>query len=181
MRGALGGNYEEKRKLIFTQKLKDYKRVAGPIIDGVWPVEEYRGNDDFNNNYINLKYPLEYTGSLFLGSDLIEEFADDIVFPGAWKYRELLELKFRKGLLTGSIDLSEKVVDIQVIASKQQATSQLFFSKLVAAKKSGREDWVEEIKEKHRVLARNPPPGEDYDAQIRALEREIFACNEDEK
>ncbi|MBL4761985.1 MAG: hypothetical protein JKY93_04715 [Gammaproteobacteria bacterium] len=160
---------------------KDYKRVAGPVIDGVWPVEVYRGNDDFNNHYINLQYPLEYTGSLFLGSDLIEEFADDIIFPDAWYYRELLELKFHRGRLTETVDFSAKVADIQVIALQQQTARQLFFNELIAAKKSGREELVEEIKKKRGILVSNPPPGEDYDAQISALVSEIFACNEDEK
>jgi hypothetical protein len=153
---------------------KDYHRVEGPIIDGVRPIEKTNEHPWFNNNYLHLHYPLSYNGGLLLGDDFMEEFYEHMGFQDAWKYRELLELKFTDGWLTEMIDHSPTVAEIQAIASIQQQELNEMYAQLREAKQSGQEDLFEQIRDQIKARRANPPQGKDYDEQIREQVRKAF-------
>ena len=154
---------------------KDYERVEGPVIGGVRPVESIDRYDDFNNNYQQLQYSLDYTGRMLLGKGFIEEFYDELTPQNYWAYEELLELKFSNGLLGEVVEHTEKLTEIRALAAKQNAVIERLFEELNAALKAGKKDLRDEIKERYRARMKCPPPGEDYEAQIKLLVKKSFA------
>lgn len=147
----------------------DYERIEGPTIDGVRPVDTIPDRERFNNNYLNLHYPLDYSGGLLIAAGLVEEFFDDMGFQDPWKYRELHELKFPDGRLTATIDHGSTVAEIQVIASIQNRQRDKVYARMREAKLSGQEALFEQIRDEHKANMANPAADENYDAQI--LER----------
>lgn len=87
--------------------------TRGPVIHGVKPVGKKEFLDLFNNHYIGLKYPLDYTGGLLLGEEFIQELYVHMGFQPAWKYRKVIELIFARGILKAEYDRSEQMAKIR--------------------------------------------------------------------
>jgi hypothetical protein len=92
---------------------KDYAPIVGPTIKGVKPKGPGEGNDWFNNHYLDLCYPLKYTGRLLLGSGFISQLYVHMGTQLSWKYEEVHELVFKEGVMVEAFDRSEKMVAIR--------------------------------------------------------------------
>ena len=92
---------------------KDYAPKTGPSIKGVKPQGSRAENDWFNNHYLDLGYPLNYTGRLLLGADFIREQYVHMGPQLPWKYEEVHELVFNEGALVEAYDRSEQMVAIR--------------------------------------------------------------------
>lgn len=153
----------------------DYERVEGPVIGGVRPVEKIGQYNDFNNNYQQLQFSLDYTGRMLLGKGFIEEFYEELTPQNYWVYEELLELKFSDGLLGEVVDHTEKLTEIRELAAKGNAAIKRLFEELNAAIKAGKKGLRDEIRERYIAWTKCPPAGEDYEAQIKVLVKKSFA------
>ncbi len=101
---------------------EDYKRQAGPPINGVSPTGPHGEHDWFNNNYIGLDYHLEYTGGLLLADGFIDDLYVHMGFHPAWKYMTVIELIFANGILQADFDRSERMAEIRqkIIESRDE-------------------------------------------------------------
>ena len=92
---------------------KDYAPKKGPSIKGVKPKGQGEGRDWFNNHYLDLGYPLKYTGKLLLGVDFIPALYVHMGTQLSWKYEEVHELVFKEGVLVEAYDRSEQMVALR--------------------------------------------------------------------
>jgi hypothetical protein len=92
---------------------REFKRLAGPAINGVSPIELSGKMKLFNNRYERLDYHLEYTGGLLLADGFIRELYVHMGFHPAWKYERVLELIFEGGVLKHEHDRSAAMADIR--------------------------------------------------------------------
>lgn len=90
-----------------------YVEVIGPEINGVKPVGKRSEHDFFNNHYINLRYHIVYTGGILIADQFIDELNSRMGFQKAWKYKEVVELIFKKGILRKEIDRSKHFAEIR--------------------------------------------------------------------
>ena len=65
------------------------------------------GDDRFNSSYRNIHMPIQYCGGLLIATGFNEELNAHKGFHPAWKYDEVHELRFDRGRLTASTDVSE--------------------------------------------------------------------------
>ena len=63
-----------------------FVRKEGPTIHGVPPTGPVEQRDLFNNHYVDLDYPLDYTGGLLLARGFLHELYVHMGFHPAWKY-----------------------------------------------------------------------------------------------
>ena len=91
---------------------KGYGRKRGPKINGIKPVSRERQHR-FNNCYMGLNYPLEYTGGLLLAYGFIREFYVHMGFQKPWTYERVLELIFEEGMLSRELDLSGRMAEVR--------------------------------------------------------------------
>ena len=91
----------------------EFKRQEGPIINNISPIGPNSRYDFFNNYYEGLNHQLAYSGGLLLGGDFLREFYVHMGFHPAWKYRQVIELVFDKGILVRQFNRSEKMADIR--------------------------------------------------------------------
>jgi hypothetical protein len=92
---------------------KDYAPRTGPIINGVKPKGPSADRDWFNNHYLDLGYPLKYTGRLLLGTGFIQALYVHMGDQLPWKYENVHELVFKDGLLIEAYDRSDQMVAIR--------------------------------------------------------------------
>lgn len=92
---------------------KDYAPAVGPSINGVQPKGPSAEHAWFNNHYLDLGYPLKYTGRLLLGAGFIRELYVHMGAQLPWKYEEVHELVFREGVLVEAYDRSKPMVAIR--------------------------------------------------------------------
>jgi len=92
---------------------KDYAPKKGPSIKGVKPMGRSGENDWFNNHYLGLAYPLDYTGSLLLGDGFIQGLYVHMGVQSSWKFNKVLELDFQEGVLIEEHDRSEQMAEIR--------------------------------------------------------------------
>ena len=85
-----------------------HRRIAGPPIDGVSPVEPKDGYL-LNNLYEGLARRLAYTGGMLLARDFIQERYVHMGFQSPWSYATVLELLFEDGALVAEHDRSERM------------------------------------------------------------------------
>jgi len=89
---------------------KGYRRLEGPRINDVAPVD---GQGGFNNHYVGMDYPLDYTGGLLLARGFVRELYVHMGFHPAWKYTDVVELVFEDGVLQRRFDRSERMAQIR--------------------------------------------------------------------
>jgi hypothetical protein len=92
---------------------KNYSPKNGPSINGVKPKGQGEGNDWFNNHYLDLGYPLKYTGKLLVGANFIHALYVHMGTQLSWKYEEVHELVFKEGVLVEAYDRSEQMVALR--------------------------------------------------------------------
>ena len=92
---------------------KDYAPKIGPNIKGVKPNGPGKEHDWFNNHYLDLGYPLKYTGRLLLGAGFISELYVHMGTQLSWKYEKVHELVFKDGLLLVAFDRTDQMVEIR--------------------------------------------------------------------
>jgi len=97
------------------------QETKAPTINGILPEPPASRFKLFNNVYNNLNVRLYYTGGLLLGHDFISELYVHMGFHPAWKYKEVFELFFENGRLTGEFDRSEKAVEIRHAAQESSS------------------------------------------------------------
>lgn len=99
-----------------------WEPVIGPPINGINPTHPY-GNpgfpsifterlDMFNNHYRGLKYQISSSGGLLIADEFLGPYSH-IGFQSAWKYKRVIELIFREGVLCDKFDRSEKMKEIR--------------------------------------------------------------------
>jgi hypothetical protein len=88
-------------------------RKEGPRIHGVLPTGPTEERDLFNNHYVDLNYPLDYTGGLLLARGFLRELYVHMGFHPAWKYEEVVELIFDKGVLQDEYNRSQRIARIR--------------------------------------------------------------------
>jgi hypothetical protein len=93
----------------------EYIRQVGPVINGVKPRAKGKGFDIFNNYYLGVNLPLEYTGGLLLADGFIQKLYVHMGFHPAWKYKKVYELIFENGLLIAEYDRSAKMAEIRAL------------------------------------------------------------------
>lgn len=103
-----------------TEGKAGYDRVEGPVINGVVPTPPKRGLSFFNNDYVGLKYHLEYSGGLLLAEGFIESLYVHMGFHPAWKYKTVIELVFEAGVLKQEYDRSERMAEIREIVNSSR-------------------------------------------------------------
>jgi hypothetical protein len=86
-----------------------YVRKEGPPINGMLPTGPTERRDLFNNHYVDVNYPLDYTGGLLLARGFLDELYVHMGFHPAWKYEEVVELVFEKGALQDEYNRSQRV------------------------------------------------------------------------
>jgi hypothetical protein len=89
---------------------KGYRRQEGPPINGVSPTD---GHGGFNNHYVGINVHLDYTGGLLLARGFLHELYVHMGFYPAWKYTDVVELVFEKGVLQRQFDRSERMAEIR--------------------------------------------------------------------
>ena len=92
---------------------KDRAPTAGPSIKGVKPKGPSAEHDWFNNHYLDLCYPLKYTGRLLLGAGFISELYVHMGAQLPWKYEEVHELVFQEGVLVEAHDRSKPMIAVR--------------------------------------------------------------------
>ena len=90
-----------------------YTRQEGPPIKGVLPTGPVEESDWFNNHYVGIRYPLDYTGGLLLADGFIRDLYVHMDFHPAWKYKKVIELTFENGILQREFDRSERMAEIR--------------------------------------------------------------------
>ena len=90
------------------------RKVQAPAVGGTAP-EDISGQQRsvFEYRYENMHLPVPFTGGLMLATDFIDELYVHMGFQSVWKYREVRELVFEEGRLTGSSDVSEKMAELR--------------------------------------------------------------------
>ncbi len=68
----------------------------------------------FDTVYRNCTDPVPFTGGILLADGFIQELYTHMGFHPAWKYREVHELIFDKGILTEAHDRSAKMAEHRV-------------------------------------------------------------------
>jgi hypothetical protein len=85
--------------------------LRGPELNSVKPIapDPEEKHWFFNNNYQNVDLMLDYSGGMLIGNDFIEELYVHMGFHPAWKYKEVFELDFEKGILLSAVDKSHEM------------------------------------------------------------------------
>jgi hypothetical protein len=76
----------------------------GPLVDGRAATKRI----GIESWYEELGLPLPFSGSLTLGRDFIQELYVHMGFHPAWKFRSVVELRFRDGVLDSADDVSDR-------------------------------------------------------------------------
>lgn len=100
---------------------KDYSPKTGRSINGVEPKGPGEDHDWFNNHYLDLGYPLHYTGKLLLGAGFIPALYVHMGTQLSWKYEEVHELVFKEGVLVKANDRSEQMVALRERNMRREA------------------------------------------------------------
>lgn len=90
-----------------------YVREEGPPINGISPTGPSGEHDWFNNHYVGICCPLDYTGGLLLAEGFISDLYVHMGFHPAWKYTKVIELIFRNGVLRSEFDRSGRMAEIR--------------------------------------------------------------------
>jgi hypothetical protein len=96
------------------------KGGEGPAINGVRPKGRQTRHDMFNNHYQGLAYRLDYTGGLLIAKGFIRELYVHMGFHPAWKYEDVVELVFDRGLLTDEYNRSEEMTEVRRMIMKSR-------------------------------------------------------------
>ena len=103
-------SYEIAEDTLFLRRLEircqedDY-----PPFDGVLPVREGRGRAV----YENLRHRMDYTGSILLGADFLDDYYVHMGIQRAWAYQRVHELVFEHGRLVRTADHCQAVEAIR--------------------------------------------------------------------
>jgi hypothetical protein len=103
----------------------DLERQAGPVIRDVTPTEttEEEG-DGFNNHYMGLGCPLNYSGGLLLGEGFLPRMRVYGEFYPAGMYERVVELVFANGTIVQELDHSSAMDDLRErLVDKDQGLS----------------------------------------------------------
>jgi hypothetical protein len=92
--------------------------VVGPVINDVRPFTPDH-DDEFNNHYKGLRYPLAYSGGVLLGKDPAPGVCSDMGFCPEWGYQTLIELVFDAGVLVKEFDRSEQMAAVRPLRMAQ--------------------------------------------------------------
>jgi hypothetical protein len=95
------------------EKEGHFVRKEGPPINRVLPIGPMQARDLFNNHYVGINHPLDYTGGLLLARGFFRELYVHMGFHPAWKYDEVVELIFGKGMLQDEYDRSKRIARIR--------------------------------------------------------------------
>lgn len=80
---------------------------GGPQLDGVSPTPDDAGSDD--QVFERLHLPIRFSGGLLAADAFILDLYEHMGFHPVWKYRRVLELVVRDGLVEGVRDVSDQV------------------------------------------------------------------------
>lgn len=103
-----------------TNPVREPQPRVGPAINGVQPTGPRNPKEVFDNHYVGLAYPLEYSGGLLLADGFIQELYVHMGFHPAWKYEMVVELVFEQGVLKEELDRSEKMAEIRKLMRESQ-------------------------------------------------------------
>lgn len=93
---------------LFTEEGNDpWGILTGNPLNGIDPVIDGK-NSLFNNLYPDVNLLIDYTGSLTISSDFIQEHYEHMGFAPTWKYADVHKLTFLKGTLTVEDTQSKK-------------------------------------------------------------------------
>ena len=84
----------------------------GPAINGVLPKAGGR-DSSFSDNYHNVGLPLPFSGGLMIGDDFVNDRYVHMGFQSAWKYRKVIEFRFKEGILAATYDRSADMAAIR--------------------------------------------------------------------
>ena len=82
------------------------KPRVGPVISGVTPKTPTDEGALFNNEYYEVRVPLDYSGGILIAKDFIDDLYVHMGFHPAWKYQIVHELIFNKGRFVSASDKS---------------------------------------------------------------------------
>ena len=83
-----------------------------PEFNGVQPQASKEEWDDMAT-YYGLNFPIDYSGSIVLGSGFLERYYIHMGFQRAWAYENVIELVFKHGRVTDRKDHGETVAKIR--------------------------------------------------------------------
>jgi hypothetical protein len=85
----------------------------GPPINGVLPVSGLYSDSRFSDNYHHVGLPLPFSGGLMIGDDFVNDRYVHMGFQSAWKYRKVVEFRFKNGILAATYDRSADMAAIR--------------------------------------------------------------------
>ncbi len=98
---------------LFTEEGDDpWEILSGNPLNGIEPIVDGK-NSLFNNLYPDVYLFIDYTGSLTIAADFIQEHYEHMGFAPTWKYADVRMLTFEKGILTVEDNRSEKNKDLR--------------------------------------------------------------------
>ncbi|HUR45352.1 MAG TPA: hypothetical protein VMZ27_05675 [Candidatus Saccharimonadales bacterium] len=92
------------------------KAGHGPALFDVKPRYDEQG---WGCVYAPLRVPILFSGGLLLGNRFIDQLYVHMGFHPAWKYRQVHEVLFERGQLTGELDRSSKMEELRLHLSAQ--------------------------------------------------------------
>jgi hypothetical protein len=104
---------------LLLDKLCVSQRTPAPELFGIAPKKPESRPSFFDVVYERLAHPVPYTGGLLLGRDFIQELYVHMGFHPAWKFREVHELIFEKGMLTQASDRSQEIAGFRAEVSER--------------------------------------------------------------
>jgi len=98
---------------LFTEEGDDpWKLLKGDPLNGTEPAVDDK-NSLFNNIYSDVNLLIDYTGSLTIAADFIQEHYEHMGFAPTWKFDDVHRLTFEKGILKVEENQSEKNRDLR--------------------------------------------------------------------
>ncbi|HOP62558.1 MAG TPA: hypothetical protein PK358_10845 [Spirochaetota bacterium] len=103
----------------------------GMPLNGVEP-EFGQSSSIFNNMYRNVNLPLDYSGTILIADEFVQELYVHIGFPMAWKYEKVIELTFKSGKLLQEEDRSD---EMKILREKAEKSGDPFPDSIIEVKK----------------------------------------------
>jgi len=90
-----------------------------PVLHGKKPSGEGRYSSFFDYHFENVGLIIPYTGGMLIGGEFIWDLYVHMGYHPAWKYEEVYELIFDKGLLTDNRNISDKMREYRIMQKNE--------------------------------------------------------------
>jgi len=107
---------------LFSVEEDGWVPVKGMPLNGVEPIFG-QSSSLFNNMYRDVGISLDYSGTILIADDFVQELYVHMGFPMAWKYKKVIELTFGSGKLLQKTDRSD---EMEKLRDKDEKTGNPF-------------------------------------------------------